>query len=179
MKILARFREELCERMAKGESGPLFYRKWRQLLLIEGRAYSKEYETCVSLKEFTEQILCSAVFYLAIHNRFIYCKIDGEAVTKINRRLFEIAVLTIAAATADGATFFLKISNPYAEIRVSKMLKKPKSQAFSLLGGLLLYEHKNRVCRLRIPINETCRFAEKINTEHLWGRYSVSEFFID
>ncbi|MBQ8551088.1 MAG: hypothetical protein IJ426_07105 [Clostridia bacterium] len=179
MKTLARLREDLCERMAKGESGPEIRRKWRQLFLLEGRAYSKEYEVCTNLKCFTEQILCSAVFYLALRDRFIYCKTEGEATVKINSRLYEIALLNLAAAAADGATLFLRINSPYAEIEVSKVLKKPASQAFSLLGGLLLYEHKNRACRLRLPINETCLFAEKINTEHLWGRYSVSDFFID
>ena len=178
MKNAALRREELCELLIKQGMSEELKEAFCELFLREGEIYRSEFSDFYEIEKLTEAIFCAAVFYNALKGKLVFCRMEGGGVFKINRRFFEIAVLSLSSAARNGSVLSLILQKDYAKISLSSTEFRSENIAVSSLGGVLLREIKSGKCAMFLPLTAAEGKPQKIRTEHLFGRYSVASFFI-
>lgn len=180
MKKTAKRREAIYFNLERYGMSENLKREFRKIFIHEGELYADDFFGNFNISELAESVFCSAVFYNALSGRLIFCRISGKGVFGVNRRLFDAAVLSVAAAAENGSLLSFSLMGNYARIGLSKARKSIENDAALLLGGITFRELKKGAAAIFFPLSYGAeQKPAKIKTEHLWGRYSASSFFIE
>ncbi len=177
-KNLAERREKLSERLEKEGITPPICREYREIFIKEGKIYDGEFTGFYEIKKLAEIVFLSAIIAMAEKGKFVFIKISGDGVYEINSRLFEAAVFSIFNMSENLSEVALSACSDFIKIEVSKLRKNCDKNELSFACGLFLRELNSGKSALFIPADKSMKKADKIKTEHLFGRYSASAFFI-